>query len=419
MREAMTKQQTPQSSPQASPDEPNIAGFGAAGGRWALVTGTIGIAALMAAAALSYGRAADFQGFLYAYLTSFLFFVTISLGALFFVLLQHLTRAGWSVVVRRIAELLAGNIVILSVLALVIVIPTLMGSGTLYVWADSAKVLADETLRAKAGYLNGPFFAVRIVAYFAVWVWLARYYLGRSAAQDATGDASLTTAMEKRSAPAMVGFALTVTFAAFDLIMSLDPLWYSTIFGVYVFAGCAVAFFAALALLMMLFEQGGRLRRIVTVEHYHDVGKLLFAFVFFWGYIAFSQFLLIWYANIPEETRWYRLRFAGGWLVMAVVLLFGHFLVPFAGLLSRAAKRQKVQLAFWSTCLLVMHYVDLYWLIVPNQHARGVPFGLVDLLCLAGLAGLYVAGFLILGRKRLLVPVRDPRLSESIDFENI
>jgi hypothetical protein len=353
-----------------------------------------------------------------AYLLSLLFFLSISLGGLFFVAVQHLTRAGWSVVVRRMAELLAGNLVLLAALALVVVVPALAGSGVLYEWADQAHAHADAVIAAKQGYLNGPFFALRAAVYFGLWIVLARWYLGRSTAQDVSGDAELTSRMEKRSAPAMLLFALTATFAAFDFVMSLDPHWYSTIFGVYVFAGSVMAFCATLALTMMLTQASGRLRDVLTVEHYHDVGKLLFAFVFFWGYIAFSQFMLIWYANIPEETRWYRVRFDGGWLTLSLALLFGHFLVPFVGLLPRGAKRRKSLLAFWAVLLLVMHYVDLLWLIGPTA-GGGVSFGIIEVLCLAGVGGLYVAGFFVLARSRSLIPLRDPRLGESVAFENL
>jgi hypothetical protein len=395
------------------------AGFGAGGTRGAAIATGVGALALIVALVLA--RPGDDGGhrFLYAYLPSFAFFLTLSLGALFFVVLQHLTRAGWSIAVRRVSELFAANMVLMAVLALVVVVPVVAGSGTLYEWGDATRAQADHVIHAKAGYLNGPFFAVRALLYFAVWIGLARWYLGRSGEQDRTGDPTLTTRMEQRSAPAMLLFALSATFFAFDFIMSLDPHWYSTIFGVYIFAGSAIGFFAALALTMVSLQAGGRLRNVLTVEHYHDVGKLLFAFVFFWGYIAFSQFMLIWYANIPEETRWYADRFEGGWLVWSLVLLFGHLLVPFAGLMSRTAKRNKGLLAFWAAYMLVMHYVDLYWLIVPTGEFLGVPFGAVDVLCFVGIGGLYVAGILVLGMRRALVPLRDPRLGESLAFENV
>jgi hypothetical protein len=400
------------------PELLQAAGLGPQGVRLAIYGGAVGLACLAAAALVTRVEGAGLGRFMFAYLPSFMFFLTVSLGALFFVVLQHLTRAGWSVVVRRIAELLAANVVLLAVLALVVVVPTVAGSGSLYAWAARAPLAGAEALGAKAAYLNGPFFALRAVIYFALWLSIARFYLTRSSAQDTSGDAALTSGLEKLSAAAMLALALSVTFAAFDFVMSVDPAWSSTVFGVYVFAGCAVGFFAALALTMMALQASGRLRDLVNTEHYHDVGKLLFAFVFFWGYIAFSQFLLIWYANIPEETRWYRDRLMGGWLWLSLGLLFGHFIVPFLGLMSRAAKRRRALLAFWAFFMLAMHYIDLYWLIVPAQ-GRHVPFGLVDVLCFLGLAALYVGGFLFLARQRALVPLRDPRLSESLAFENV
>lgn len=414
----MTSAHAASSLPAAGGEGLEMTGLGRSGARLAGGITAAGIAAILAAAAVAAASGEGSRRFLFAYLVAFAFVLSLSLGGLFFVVLQHLTRAGWSVAVRRVAELFAANLVLVAALALVVVVPVLAGDATLYPWADAARVDADHLLHAKAGYLNPIFFAGRAAVYFGVWLLLARYFLGRSTEQDHTGEPALTTRMERASAPAMIAFALTVSFAAFDFLMSLDPLWYSTIFGVYFFAGAAVAFFAALALAMMLAQRSGRLAQAITSEHYHDVGKLLFAFVFFWGYIAFSQFMLIWYANIPEETRWYAARFEGGWLAVTLVLLFGHFLLPFAGLLPRASKRKKTLLAFWAGLLLVMHYVDLFWLVAPNGGA-GVRFGLVDLLVFVGLVSLWTAGVLWLARSRALLPVRDPRLGESLAFENL
>jgi hypothetical protein len=313
---------------------------------------------------------------------------------------------------------LAANLALLAVLSLALIVPVLLGRGELYPWAAAVGQHTEARAQAQAGYLNGPFFSLRLAIYFAVWVVLARFYLNRSVEQDRTGDALATTKMQKWSGLGMVVFALSVTLAAFDLVMSLDPAWSSTVFGVYLFAGCAVAFFAVLALSMAGLDGRASFGRLLTAEHYHDVGKLLFAFIFFWGYIAFSQFLLIWYANLPDETHWYRVRLEGAWLAVTVVLLFSHLLVPFAGLLSRSAKRKKAVLAFWASWMLVAHYLDLYWLIAPTGGAAP-HFGSIDILCFVGILGLYVAFVLALGRARSLVAWRDPRLAEAIAFENV
>jgi hypothetical protein len=383
---------------------------------WRLaVAGTVG---LLLAFALSLATRQGFARFLYAYLLNFCFFISLSLGALFFVMLQHLTRAGWSVVVRRLAEVLAAALPFWSLLFLPILLLVLAGSGSLYEWNSAAVVEHDELLQKKAPYLNAPFFAVRAVLYFAVWALLAGYYWRQSMAQDASGDKSHTLRMQKWSGPAMLAFALTLTFASFDWLMSLDPHWFSTIYGVYFFAGCAVGFFALLALMMVAFQQKGLLQDSITADHYHDVGKWLFGFVFFWGYIAFSQYMLIWYANIPEETTWYLARQSGGWAWISLLLLFGHFLVPFCGLMSRHAKRNKRVLAGWAGLLLVMHWIDIYWLVMPQFSDTGPTFGFVDAFCLVGMGGLYLAIVARLAADRELIAPRDPRLGESLAFRN-
>ena len=224
--------------------------------------------------------------------------------------------------------------------------------------------------------------------------------------------------MERLSGPALLLLALTVTFAAFDWLMSLDPRWYSTIFGVYYFSGAIVGFLAAVILLAMLLQRGGRLTASVTVEHYHDLGKLLFAFVIFWGYIAFSQYLLIWYANIPEETGWYLVRQTGDWAGVSVLLLCVHLLLPFFGLLSREVKRRKVLLGFWAVWMLAAHWIDVYWLVMPSVSPTRPPLAMVDFGCLAGLGCLYLAAVAHAAQGRALLPLGDPRLPESLAFEN-
>jgi len=236
-------------------------------------------------------------------------------------------------------------------------------------------------------------------------------------AQDASGDVAHTVAMRRRAAPGMFLFAFTVTFAAFDLLMSLEPHWYSTMLGVYFFAGSAVGFFAALIVFTYLVQRAGFLRRAITREHYHDLGKLLFAFTVFWAYISFSQFMLMWYANIPEETLFYLHRQEHGWEWVGLALVFGHFLLPFLVLLSRAPKRRKGALAAAAGWLLLMHWVDLYWFIMPvgSEHAA---VNWASLALTVGLGGVLVARLLWGARSVSLVPEKDPRLLESLTFEN-
>jgi hypothetical protein len=288
----------------------------------------------------------------------------------------------------------------------------------LYEWAKPHAGGEDEILRHKAPYLNVAFFAVRAAGYFLVWWLIARFFFDRSAEQDGSGDPHLTVRMERASGPAILVLGLTVTFASFDWLMSLDPHWTSTIYGVYYYSGAVVGAVALWILVAMALQASGRLTSVVTVEHYHDLGKLLFASVVFWGYIAFSQYLLIWYANIPEETTWYRDRQTGTWLYVSVALVVGHLLIPFFGLLSREAKRCKPVLAFWAVWMLVFHWIDVSWLVMPGMEHTGLPCGPIDVCLLVSLGCLYLAGVVRLATARPLVPLKDPRLTESLGFEN-
>jgi hypothetical protein len=307
----------------------------------------------------------------------------------------------------------------MAILFLPIVVPVLLGSDSLYPWADRQMVAADEVLRHKAGYLHPAWFAVRAALYLLVWWLAARFYLRRSIEQDASGDARLTLSMERASPIVLLLYGVTVTFASFDWLMSLTPQWFSTIFGVYFFSGLMVAAIAAIILMALALQSTGRLTSSITIEHYHDLGKLLFAFVVFWGYIAFSQYMLIWYANIPEETQWYLPRQSGPWVGLSLVLLFGNLLIPFCGLLPRAVKRHKGLLAFWAVWLLVMHWIDLYYLIMPSLEPTSLPLGPIDVCCLVGVGGIFGAGLLRAAGDRSLVATGDPRQEEGLAFENV
>ena len=363
---------------------------------------------------LGNGQGDGLRRFSFSYLLNFAYYLSLSLGALFFVAVNHLSRASWSVVIRRLAEILAVNLVLLAVLAL----PILLNLTKIYAWAAGEAHGHDELLAHKQPYLNPAFFTLRWAVYFAIWCIYAIYYWRRSLQQDHSGDPRLTISMETRSGPALALFAVTVTLAAFDLLMSLDFTWFSTIFGVYFFAGGVVGFYALLTLLTLWLQRNGRLARIVTIEHYHDYGKLMFAFVFFWAYIAFSQYMLIWYANIPEETAWLLKRQTSGWGAIGLVLIFGHWLIPFAGLMSRFTKRKRSLLGFWAAWIIVMHWFDMFWIVMPELGLDHVPFHLMDATCFLGIGGVYLAGLAYLAGNRPLVPLRDPRLDDSIRFEN-
>lgn len=376
----------------------------------------------VAAAVVGLGGAAALAGlgdhplerFLQTYIVSYAFWLSIAVGGLFFVMLQHVTRAGWSVVVRRVAEGIGANVVLMAVLA----VPVVAGMHHLYHWSHADVIANDPLVASKVGYLNPGFFTVRMVAYFVIWCALALFFYRTSVRQDATGDPGLTRRMEKLSAPGLVLFALSLNFAAFDLLMSLDSHWFSTIFGVYYFGGSVVGVVAFLAIAMLVLQATGHLRRTVTTEHYHDLGKLLFAFTVFWAYIAFSQYMLIWYANLPEETGWFLKRQTGDWTWISLGLLFGHFVLPFLLLVSRFVKRRPVLLAAAATWMLAMHWMDMYWLAVPEFSPAVARFGITDVLCFVGIGGLFLACLALWLRRVPVVPERDPRLAESVAFEN-
>jgi hypothetical protein len=378
----------------------------------------VAVGALVIAAVLGSTHGDHFRRFSFAYLAAFGVALAMNLGAIFWVTLQNLVNANWSVVLRRLAEIFAMNAPLVFVLSLPIVVPAALGNGVVYEWADHAKVEADHLLHHKSPYLNPAFFAIRMIFYFGFWTLLARFFYRSSLRQDETAKADIAGNMRKVAGPAMIAFALTLTFAAVDFLMSVDARWFSTIFGVYYFASAQLCIQATLSLASMWLQSKGRLEKSVTVEHYHDLGKMLFAFTIFWAYSGFSQFMLIWYANLPEETLWFKQRFAGGWGTWAWALLYCHFVIPFFFLLSRHIKRNKTTLAIGALWMLAMVYLDMYWLVMPAVDEQPA-FGLMDVLCLVGLVSALVAGIAYRAQKVNLIPTKDPRLARSLAFENI
>ncbi len=350
----------------------------------------------------------------FSYLTSFIFFLSITLGALFFVMIQFISRAGWSVVVRRIPELMMTNISLMAVLF----VPVLFGLHELYHWTHSDAVAADHVLKGKEPYLNLAFFGVRVLVFFGIWIWLSRKYFKASTEQDASGNPDLTLSMQSRATYGILLFALTVTFAFVDWVMSLTPHWYSTIFGVYMFAGCMVSFFAANSLIVLGLKRYGFLKQ-VTVEHIHDLGKLMYGFNIFWSYIAFCQYFLIWYSNVPEETVWYANHFVGSWQPISVLLAVGHFFIPFVIFMSRHARRHFKFHAFIALWLLAFQFLDFYWVIMPNASPTGFHLSIVDVTAFIGIGAVYLGVLLRNSDKVSLIPVKDPRLSESLKFHNL
>ncbi len=391
--------------------------------RLARIAGVLGLVGVVGAAL--FGFLAGWDVFFRSYLLNYAYVLSLALGGLFFVLLQHVVRAGWSVSIRRVAELVAAALPPLTLLFLPLLIPVVAGMPGVYEWTDQELVQADPLLKSKSAYLNVPFFIIRCAAYFGIWSLLAWFCLWQSTEQDETGAAKHTQRLERLSAPGLLLLAVTITFFAIDALMSLNPHWYSTIWGVYYFSGSVVGFLALFVLLLAGLQRAGRLTHAVTSEHYHDLGKLAFGFVVFWAYIAFSQYLLIWYANIPEEIVWYRPRQGDTWwIAISLLLLFGHFVAPLLALMSRGAKRRSGFLVAAAVWLLAMHWLDLYYVVAPRPwqsgHASsGGPLHATDLLLLLGLGGLFVAIVVWPMGRRALLAKRDPRLPEALAHENV
>ena len=412
--------------------------LGSFGGAVFVGSGVMGLAGLGAAYALK-GIGGD-DAFMKSWLFAFLVVLAVCLGALFFTILQHITRAGWSVTVRRLAEGVAANLSWIWVLFLPIFILVVTGNGGhLFSWADHELAAHDHLLHEKAPYLNVTFWWIRAVVFFAIWALLARFYFRLSRRQDATGDVQITNTMQWFAPLAMILYALSQTFASYDWIMSLQPKWFSTMFGVYFFAVSVTGFFSCVLVLIYFLQKSGRLRIAVTREHYHDLGKLLFAFgVVFWAYIGFSQYMLIWYANIPIETSWFFPRQLESWFWVSQILIFGHFVLPFLLLVSRWPKRFRGSIALIAGWMVLMLCVDVYWLVIPTvpevalaqaetydqliatvtPASVGWQLNPVDFLLPVSMLSLLLAGTMFNLRRCSLVPVSDPRLSESLSFEN-
>ena len=356
--------------------------------------------------------------FAFAWLWGFAFLWTIVLGSLFFVSIQHITRSVWSVVLRRVAEMYVAPAWLVGLAFVPVALLVLFhGHFGLYPWADPAIVKADHLLEAKKMYLDGRFFTVRAAIFLVIWIAFATFFVRQSLAQDAGGDREAGAGrMRTASAPFLILFGLSVTFASFDWLMSLDPRWFSTIYGVYIFAGMALSGLAAITLTVVWLRSKGHMGDVVTPDHLYSLGGFMWAFTCFWTYIAFSQFMLIWCGNLPEETVFFIERTEHNWLGVSLLLIALRFVLPFLLLLSRTAKMNPGRLALVSVLILAGQLVDLYWLIMPNAHGEGPRLGWQELgppALLTGLLVLTVARFL--SRHRIL-PAGDPLYDKSRAF---
>lgn len=359
------------------------------------------------------------KGFFHSYLTNYMYCLTFCLGALFFVMVQHLVRSGWSAAIRRIAELYAATIPFWAVLFLPILVSVLVGNSSLYNWNVAGGEGLEQIVKNKLPYLNSGFFAIRTLVYFVIFIAAARYFFTQSRLQDETGDVGITLKLQQWSGPFIILFSLALNFAAFDWMMSTDPVWFSTIYGVYIFAASMFSFFALMLLSCYLLQRRGRVERIVRVEHYHDLAKFQFGFIVFWAYIAFSQFMLYWYGNIPEETLWYAHRMTHGWEYVGLMLIALHFAVPFFAFLKRKHRRSPSWLAGWAVWLLVMHWFDLTFLIMPNASSATVAMFLAHAAGWLGMVAIFAALFLWRVGETPVVATRDPWLPDSLAYHNL
>ncbi len=341
-----------------------------------------------------------------SYLVAYLFWLGIALGCLPLLMLHHLVGGAWGFVVRRILE--AGTRTL--PLMLLLFVPLLLGIHSLYEWSHSDVLTNDQVLQAKHAYLNVPFFIIRAAIYFFVWMAVA-FLLNRwSAEQDATGNPVLVRRFQLLSAPGIVVYSLAITFASIDWGMSLEPHWFSTIYGMLFIVGQALTALAFVIPVAGFLAESPPVSDVMTPDVLQDLGNLLLTFVMLWAYIAFSQYLIIWSGNLPEEIPWYLHRGTNGWQWVAAFLALFHFAIPFLLLLGRANKRSKTFLGAIAAAVLLMRWVDMYWLIAPS-FSPNVGIHLFDIVLFALIGGVWLHVFWKQLTKRALLPLRDPNFA--------
>ncbi|MFL6232572.1 MAG: hypothetical protein ACJ76N_05505 [Thermoanaerobaculia bacterium] len=355
--------------------------------------------------------------FFRAYLVGWVFWLGISLGCLAISMLGHLTGGDWQVVIRRVLE---ASSRVLPVL-LVLFIPIALGLPTLYEWARPDAVRADHVLQLKAPYFYLPgsaevpwFFFLRLVLYFAIWIGLAFSLSRMSRRQDETQDLSLMGRMRVISAPGLIIYVLSLTFASVDWLMSLQPHWFSTIFGFYLVASQGIAGFAFLIVVAVLLSRSGTMEGIYQPRHFHDWGKLLFAFVMIWMYFSYSQWLITWAGNLPEEISFFLARIRGGFGLVTLLIVLFHFVVPFSLLLSRDLKRNGRSLILVAGTLLLMRWVELFWQVEPAFHVRHAAYYWLYVAVPLLIGGVWLFFFSRALSSRPLLPIHDPYLPEAI-----
>lgn len=347
---------------------------------------------------------------------SLLLIVSVGMGGIFLVALEHIAGAVWSVPFRRIAEHQGFIFLATPLLA----IPILLNMHDIFEWTHTHVVMNDPILYQKSPYLNEGFFYARSIGIFLVMSLFLFTYVRNSNKQDTTQSQKTTKINALISAPFMALFAISITMIAIDYAMSLEPHWFSTIFGVYYFAGTFATAMAVLTLITLKLKSNGNLLKQINGNHYYSMGGLMFAFTAFWMYMAFSQYMLIWYANVPEETFWFLPRMEHGWEYLSIALIFIKFIIPFGLLLNRNSKMNPSRLklaAFW---IIGAHIYDMYWLVMPTYNrmsgTEGPVFGWIELGFVALSAGIILVFYYLAANKKNHIPIGDPKLNRALDF---
>jgi hypothetical protein len=356
------------------------------------------------------GYAMAGQGkFFEAYLVAYVFWMGIPLGSLALLMVQHLSGGAWGIVIRRPLEAAVRTLPIMAFLF----IPIVLGMGHLYHWAHP-EALADPIIAQKAAYLNTPFFLARQVAYFAIWTTMGTLLTRWSAEQDRHADPAIVRRFSILSGAGLVIYSLTATFAAVDWTMSVNPHWYSTMWGPLYMVGQGLSAFAFVIVIVVVLSKSAPLNAVVTAHHFHDLGKFLFAFLMLWAYLTFSQYLIIWSANVAEEIPHYLVRWNGGFQYVSTFIMLGHFAIPYALLLSRDVKRHSRRLRIIATWILSARVVDYYWHVAPEFHAETLTIGLLDIGLPIAIGGIFLGFFAVYLKRESLLPVNDPGLPKAL-----
>jgi uncharacterized membrane protein YciS (DUF1049 family) len=375
--------------------------------RVGLIVGVAGLGLCIAGALSNPGQ------FFHSYLFAFLFWAGIALGSTAILMLYHLTGGGWGLIIRRLLESASRTIPLIALL----IVPVMIGIPSLYEWSHADAVAAHKILQHKQIYLNVPFFLTRTALYFSVWLLLSFLLNHWSAEQDRTGDPSWTRKLRMLSAPGILLYGLTATFASVDWVMSLEPEWFSTVYGMLFIVGQVLTAMSFMIVVLMFLGDREPLRAVMTKARLNDLGNLMLAFVMLWAYLSFSQYLIIWSANLPEEITWYLPRLKGAWGAIAVILVLFHFALPFLLLLSRQIKRKTRTLGIVAGAMLVLRFVDLFWVTQPVFRRERFSLHWMDLLLPVALGGLWVAFFFWQLKRRPLLAINDAQLAGGAKHE--